>query len=163
MPSPNFSTGTASGNFSHTEGGFSGAGNPASVKVALFAPPSPTNGPPVPFIYSNSAGTFKLSAGSGPGAASYEWQGQHNNDTLTFLAFGSVVDSSGIGVAAGSSVDVWLYQASDAVGNVWYLLFGVGPLPLLPQQRYPLYFSWLDPRAGGNVQRWLTSSGTSRV
>jgi hypothetical protein len=161
MPDGNFSTGAV--NFTETEGGFSGSGNVSAVYLVQRAPPTPANGPPVPYVYSNLAGTFKLSTGGAPGAARYVWQGVLNNDTLNFIGFGSVQDNSGIGLPTNASADVWLYQASDAIGNVWYLAFGVDALNLPGPSKYPLYYSYVNPVVGGNLKRWITPTGTERL
>ncbi len=162
MPSGNFSAGSVQ--FNQTEGGFTGTGNISAVVLTQRAPATPTNGPPIPYVYVNSAGTFKLSPASVAGAAQYTWQGVVNNDVLNFIAFGTVTDNSGIGVSNGAQVDVWLYQASDSAGNVWYLAFGLDKLNLQTQTPlYPIYYSYANPTVGGNIKRWLTPSGTQRI
>lgn len=165
MPDGIFSTGTVT--FTRTEGSFSGSGNISAARYQRApAPPNPSPGPAVPYVYLNSAGTFKLSTGNSPGAAQYVWQGVQNNDTLNLVGFGYVEDNTEIGLPSNSRVDAWLYMASDVSGNVWYLAFGVDPLQLPGTPCYPLYYSYnnpSNPSSGGNLKRWLTPSGTTRL
>lgn len=132
---------------------------------ATYAPSNPTEGPPEPFTYKNSAGVFKLSKGKADGAAKYTFMGKQNEDTLKFLDFGELADPTGIGVPAGQKVYVWMYEASDKAGNKWYLAFGLETLQGkgAPPNRYPMYWSYKDPTVAGNtMRRFLTDTGTTR-
>jgi hypothetical protein len=135
------------------------------------APQHPGNGPSDPFIYSNDDGTFVIGPLKNGGVAKYTWQGAFNKDVLTFLGYVELTDSTGNGVPQGQTYTAWLYDATDSLGNTWFLAFGVDPLQLqfpLSSPRYGLFWSHDNPTVPGPggaqifMRRWLTRSGTTR-
>ena len=98
-----------------------------------------------------------------PSSSKYEWQGNQNDDTLTYIGRGELKDTTGIGVPNGQKYTAWMYESKDAAGKKWYLALGVDKLELGDvTTRYGLYYSYDDPRTGGKMKRWLTESGTTR-
>ncbi|MBX9584899.1 MAG: hypothetical protein K2X87_31730 [Gemmataceae bacterium] len=144
---------------------------PPKPAVPVAPPPVPApaaaggmNGPPEPYVYTNAVGVFKLSTEDGKGVARYSWQGRQHEDELRFVQLGQVA-TPGPGIPKGQAYDVWIYEATDAKGNVWYLAFGVDPLRPgggVPPGRYGLYYSRVDPAVGGKLSRWTTPTGTER-
>jgi hypothetical protein len=142
----------------------------AAVKVPApptgYVPSNPLFGPTRNYIYKNSDGAFALQQGGGGGFANYRWPGDAslNNDSLTFMAYVNLTDTSGASIPVGTTVAAWLYEATDASGNKWYLAFGVNRLrPNVPH--FGLYYSFFDPLATGGpylMDRWLSIPGTSR-
>ena len=127
--------------------------------------PTVVKGPSEPFVYENAIGTFKLSKGTTEGSAKYTWEKKENIDTLSFLDFGELTDSTGIGVPAGQKYFVWIYEAKDKDGNAWYLAFGVdalAPAPGIVGPVYGMYYAYKDPRMGGTFVRLLLPNGTTR-
>ena len=128
-------------------------------------PPDPSKGPTKHLTYKNDDGTFYLSVGNEIGTAVYKWHGPQRNK-MKFVAYGEISDPTGTAVPKGQAVDVWLYDASDEVGDTIFFAFGINPLmgPGIPDGRYGLYRSRRDPRdKGATMQSWPTQSGTRRL
>ncbi len=130
------------------------------------AAPNPTKGPQEPFIYSNSAGTFKIPdvTSVNGGLAKYMWKGEAEKDRLTYIAHGYVTETQGAYlIPNGTKVSVWAYRGEDAEGDHWFLYFGTDDIIHAPQgKRYPMYYSYGAPGPNTPTYRFLTQSGTTR-
>jgi hypothetical protein len=112
-------------------------------------------------------GTWKLAKGNADGSAKYVWGGQNNDDTLHYMGYGEITDSTGIGIPAGQKEGVWLYKSTDANGgnanNFIYFGFATDKLQGVPGNKYAFYYSWTDPTVAGNtMKRILLPNGTDR-
>jgi len=115
--------------------------------------------------FDNTFGKFVIGPGKKEGNAKYWWRGKgpasnpnsQHNDKLKYV---NRVDVEDTRPETASIVSGWLYEATDAAGDKFWLVFGEDKVQGLPF--YPVYYSTVPP-PNNKFRRWLTYSGTRRL
>jgi hypothetical protein len=133
---------------------------PGAAPAPTLAPGGRTYGPGGPqdnFVYINSDGIFEF----GPIAtqhAIYKWSDGHTYvDTLEYDKPLTLKDRW------GNPANAWVFKATSANGNSWWLAFGYQPVGQINgTDVFPLWYSF-NGDGQTDFTRWLTDTGTTRI